>query len=102
MDETGSTTTYQPESRRMLTIEEIERGRWDCLVVGTGVGGATLGSVLANAGWKVLFVEKGRAAFQHDDALRGTYPESSMRSAEAASLSLIHISEPTRQAEISY
>ncbi|HZL27321.1 MAG TPA: GMC family oxidoreductase [Acidobacteriaceae bacterium] len=70
----------------MLTIEEIERGRWDCLVVGTGIGGATLGSVLANAGWQVLFVEKGRAAFRHDDALRGTYPESSMRSAEAASL----------------
>lgn len=59
----------------MLSIEEIERKHWDCLVVGTGVGGATLGAALARAGRSVLFVEKGRAGFDRADALRGTYPE---------------------------
>lgn len=45
---------------------------WDVLVVGTGVGGATLGHALVAAGRQVLFCELGGA-----DAtpLRGTYPE---------------------------
>ena len=59
----------------MLSIEEIERKQWDCLVVGTGVGGATLGAAVAKAGRSVLFVEKGRAPFRHSDSLRGAYPE---------------------------
>src|SRR5450755_484099 len=32
---------------------------WDVAIVGTGVGGATLGYVLAKAGLSVLFLEKG-------------------------------------------
>jgi choline dehydrogenase-like flavoprotein len=32
---------------------------WDVIVVGTGVGGSTLGHALAAAGQRVLFVEKG-------------------------------------------
>lgn len=34
---------------------------WDCIVIGTGMGGGTLGRALAEAGWRVLFVEKGAA-----------------------------------------
>lgn len=69
----------------MLSIEEIERTHWDCLVVGTGVGGATLGAAVAKAGRRVLFLEKGRAPFLHADALRGVYPELRFPRVEAAS-----------------
>ena len=40
---------------------EVERRIWDVLVIGTGMGGATLGYALARAGWNVVFVEKGRS-----------------------------------------
>ena len=36
-------------------------GAWDVVIVGTGMGGATLGWQLAAQGAKVLFLEKGRA-----------------------------------------
>ena len=55
-----------------------------CLV-GTGVGGATLGYALAKAGRRVLFLEKGRAPFLHADTLRGEYPELRFPRVEAAS-----------------
>lgn len=32
---------------------------WDAIVIGAGMGGGTLGRALAEAGQKVLFVEKG-------------------------------------------
>ena len=47
---------------------------WDAIVIGTGIGGATLGHALASAGWRVLFCEKGRdraASIDH----RGDYAE---------------------------
>jgi choline dehydrogenase-like flavoprotein len=44
---------------------------WDAVVVGTGMGGATLGYALARAGRRVLFLEKGAA---HPD-LVGRYAE---------------------------
>lgn len=61
---------------------------WDVLVVGTGMGGGTVGRALAEAGMRVLFVEKGvagrRTEESHIDvsladpvarALRGSWPE---------------------------
>ena len=66
-----------------LNAREIERTVWDVIIVGTGMGGATLGFALARLGWRVLFVEKGRSylppssdaiqdewAEAHDDAWR--------------------------------
>ena len=41
-------------------------GGWDALVIGTGVGGGTIGRALAEAGQKVLFVEKGPAGFRSE------------------------------------
>ncbi len=35
--------------------------RWDAIVIGTGIGGGTLGRALAEAGQKVLFLERGPA-----------------------------------------
>ena len=36
-----------------------EAGVWDAVIVGTGIGGATLGLALARAGRRILFVERG-------------------------------------------
>ena len=35
--------------------------KWDVIVVGSGVGGGTVGRALAEAGKKVLFVEFGKS-----------------------------------------
>lgn len=40
--------------------QQPEREEWDVVVVGTGMGGATLGYELARRGRRVLFLEKGR------------------------------------------
>lgn len=69
----------------MADLDEIQHRRWDYLIVGTGVGGATLGHRLAKAGKKVLFVEKGRSSFLHGDALLGTYAELNFPRLEAPS-----------------
>lgn len=69
----------------MPSIEEIQRSRWDYLIVGTGVGGATLGHALAKRGKRVLFLEKGRASFLHTDTLRAAYPEMDFPRMEAPS-----------------
>jgi len=50
------------------------RQTWDAIVVGTGIGGATLGYQLARAGRKVLFCELGAPAGPALP-LRGQYPE---------------------------
>lgn len=42
-----------------MELDVIKQKNWDYLIVGTGIGGATLGLKLAQAGFSVLFVEKG-------------------------------------------
>ncbi|WP_425097889.1 GMC oxidoreductase [Tropicibacter sp. S64] len=39
---------------------------WDAIVIGTGMGGGTIGQALAEAGQKVLFLEKGPAGFRSE------------------------------------
>lgn len=53
---------------------ETTTQRWDAVIVGTGMGGATLGLVLAKAGKRVLLLEKGKAS-RSPDILKGRYPE---------------------------
>lgn len=53
----------------------ITRRRWDYLIVGTGMGGATVGYALAAAGKAVLFVEAGRSYLWQPEALRGDFAE---------------------------
>lgn len=60
----------------MITNHDIESTHWDALVVGSGMGGATAGYALAQAGMRVLFCEKGRLA----PSLLGCYPEERLRS----------------------
>ena len=47
---------------------------WDAVVVGTGMGGATIGHQLATSGKRVLFCELGGAG-PADRTLTGEYPE---------------------------
>src|SRR5690349_11882496 len=56
---------------------------WDVLVVGTGMGGATLGYALARGGKRVLFCEKGRSHLGDGQALRGDYAETFFARPEA-------------------
>jgi choline dehydrogenase-like flavoprotein len=58
-----------------MDLAQLARTRWDAIVVGTGMGGATIGYALARAGWSVLFCEKGRSTLPGTDALRGDYAE---------------------------
>ncbi|MCK6544735.1 GMC family oxidoreductase [Myxococcota bacterium] len=44
---------------------------WDVAVVGTGIGGATLGYELARRGRRVVFLERGRAFDDAPDVVRG-------------------------------
>ncbi len=53
----------------MRSLRDAQREAWDIVIVGTGMGGATLGLTLARAGKRVLFIEKGRN-LQTPDALR--------------------------------
>lgn len=57
-------------------IESIQNADWDVIVIGTGMGGGTIGYSLAKAGKKVLFLEKGRNHSTKNDALMGNYAES--------------------------
>lgn len=56
--------------------ENPEKKEWDIIVIGTGMGGATLGYALAKAGKSVLFCEKGRSYLNNPLALQGDYAES--------------------------
>src|SRR5581483_7401175 len=63
----------------------LERRRWGVIVIGTGMGGATIGYALAASGLDVLFCEKGRRLMNGDAILRGDYPEAASRWALTAS-----------------
>lgn len=54
---------------------EIIRTEWDAIVIGTGMGGATLGFRLAARGWRVLFCELGRFHLNDPEAPRGDFAE---------------------------
>lgn len=59
----------------MSDVDDLACRHWDAIVVGTGMGGATIGYALARAGWQVLFVERGGSPFASSEALRGDYAE---------------------------
>jgi choline dehydrogenase-like flavoprotein len=55
---------------------EAERIEWDVIVVGTGMGGGMLGYRLAEAGRRVLFVEKGHSTLPGTPGtIRAAMPE---------------------------
>lgn len=59
-----------------LNARQAERVLWDVIVVGTGMGGGTIGHALARSGRKVLFVEKGRSTLPGTPGtIRSAMPE---------------------------
>ena len=58
-----------------MNTQDATREIWDVIIVGTGVGGATLGHALACKGLRVLFCEKGWSDFDSEHALKGAYAE---------------------------
>lgn len=59
-----------------LNPRAAEHITWDVIVVGTGMGGGTLGYSLAKSGRKVLFVEKGRSTLPGvPGTIRSSEPE---------------------------
>jgi choline dehydrogenase-like flavoprotein len=58
----------------MNRVSEVTQRDWDYVIVGTGMGGATLGHALAKAGKRVLFLEKGTSP-RKQSMTRGTTPE---------------------------
>ncbi len=59
-----------------ISIQEIENTIWDVIVVGTGIGGGTVGLTLAQAGKRVLFIEKGRSYLNDkEQSFTGKYAE---------------------------
>ena len=63
-------------ARAALDVGAVE---WDTIIIGTGMGGATIGHALARSGKRVLFCERGRSRLAENgaatDALTGDYPE---------------------------
>ncbi|MGZ8268679.1 MAG: FAD-dependent oxidoreductase [Burkholderiales bacterium] len=60
----------------MDSVAEAESVLWDAVVIGTGIGGSTVGYELAKAGHRVLFLERGRNT--HDgsgDVIAGRHVE---------------------------
>lgn len=47
-----------------MTIADL---KWDAIVIGTGMGGGTVGRALAEAGQKVLFLEQGFAGHRSEE-----------------------------------
>lgn len=47
--------------------QDPDQSLWDVIVIGTGMGGSTLGMQLSKLGHKVLFVEKGQFLHAHVD-----------------------------------
>ena len=58
-----------------MDLNEISTTEWDVIVVGTGMGGASLGYKLAKSGKKVLFCEKGKSHITESNSLNGRYAE---------------------------
>ena len=59
----------------MLEIEKFTHRDWDVIIIGTGIGGATMGHALAKAGKSVLFCEKGKSHLNDSQSLRGNFAE---------------------------
>ena len=56
-------TPERPSIVRAVAPEDPEAVVWDAVVVGTGMGGSTLGHALAQRGRRVLFIERGHFLF---------------------------------------
>lgn len=65
-------------------IDEDElRQQWDLIIIGTGMGGATLGYRLAGSGRRILFIERGESHLTTDEGIRSDFAETYFPSANS-------------------
>ncbi len=48
-------------------IDALKARNWDVIVIGTGIGGGTIGRALAEKGLSVLFLEQGPAGYRREE-----------------------------------
>ena len=53
--------------RCCVMIREMTEKFWDVIIIGTGMGGGTVGRALAERGLSVLFVEKGPTGYRREE-----------------------------------
>lgn len=70
-----------------MTLEQAAQENWDFIIIGTGIGGSTLGWSLARKGKKVLFLEKGMST----NLVKGSFPEAKLENFEHPTLQDIEI-----------
>lgn len=75
----------------MPTQADLARRHWDVIIIGTGMGGATVGFALAKQGKSVLFLEKGLATFGEPGAIRGRFAEEAFPTQAVASPAHQHL-----------
>lgn len=75
-----------PSNGSELDLADAALETWDAVIVGCGVGGATLGYALVQRGQRVLFVEAGLGPDQRTKS--ATYPEMSLPSPDAVANNL--------------
>lgn len=51
--------------------KDLQTTIWDYIIIGTGIGGSTVGYSLASSGKKILYIEKGYS----DISIKGKFPE---------------------------
>lgn len=59
-----------------------EKVDWDVVIVGTGMGGGTLGLELARAGRRILWIERGRSHLHRDQPEKAIFGETVERHAQ--------------------
>lgn len=64
-----------PKDVSLIGHDEASKIEWDAVVIGTGMGGGTLGYELARRGRRVLFLEKGMSSLPGTDSIAGQFPE---------------------------
>lgn len=57
-------------------FSDFEADVWDVIVIGTGMGGGTIGYELARAGKSVLFLERGQSYIDSSESIVGAWMES--------------------------
>jgi choline dehydrogenase-like flavoprotein len=60
----------------MIDFVAVQRQHWDVIIIGTGIGGATVGRSLACQGLSVLFLEKGNRIAAGGEVEMAAAPES--------------------------
>ncbi|MFL0800344.1 MAG: GMC family oxidoreductase [Agarilytica sp.] len=61
---------------KITDLAEAQAQKWDVVIIGAGMGGGTAAYVLANAGLKVLVLDKGAANFDGDEESVSIEPNS--------------------------